>query len=198
MVLGYHVILAAYGFWLPNDPRGSWSTEVWAAHLQPFGPPTKTDDRRSLAHAPHDQEARRSAKEALHYPAVRFTPAQIQAVAAGFAAIAPALALQILACAILSDHIHLVIGRAGDKIEIIAGFLKRAATRSLNAAGCNPMHDYRNHRGRCPSLWADRGWYRYLDNDGSIRLAIDYVEQNPKNAGLAPQQWDFVTPFVGY
>ena len=25
MVHGYHVILAAYGFWLPNDPRGSWS-----------------------------------------------------------------------------------------------------------------------------------------------------------------------------
>jgi hypothetical protein len=28
MILGYHVIFGAYGFWLPNDPRGSWSDFV--------------------------------------------------------------------------------------------------------------------------------------------------------------------------
>jgi len=28
MVLGTHLILTAYGFWLPNDPRGSWSDFV--------------------------------------------------------------------------------------------------------------------------------------------------------------------------
>jgi hypothetical protein len=27
-VLAYHVVLGAYGFWLPNDPRGSWSDFV--------------------------------------------------------------------------------------------------------------------------------------------------------------------------
>ena len=37
MVHGYHLILPMYGFWLPNDPRGSWSEYVrrwepmWAA-----------------------------------------------------------------------------------------------------------------------------------------------------------------------
>ncbi len=25
MVHGYHVIIGAYGYWLPNNPRGSWS-----------------------------------------------------------------------------------------------------------------------------------------------------------------------------
>ena len=25
MVLGYHIVCTAYGFWLPNDPRRSWS-----------------------------------------------------------------------------------------------------------------------------------------------------------------------------
>jgi len=30
MVIGFHVILTAYGFWLPNDPRGSWSEFVGA------------------------------------------------------------------------------------------------------------------------------------------------------------------------
>jgi len=28
MVRGYHVIFGMYGFWLPNDPRGSWSDYV--------------------------------------------------------------------------------------------------------------------------------------------------------------------------
>jgi hypothetical protein len=30
MILGSHVIFGAYGFWLPNDPRGSWSEFVGA------------------------------------------------------------------------------------------------------------------------------------------------------------------------
>ena len=28
MILGAHVIMGLYGFWLPNDPRGSWSEFV--------------------------------------------------------------------------------------------------------------------------------------------------------------------------
>src|SRR4051812_14608983 len=43
MVKGYHAIFAGYGFWLPNEQRGSWSTEVWAPHLRQFGPATKTE-----------------------------------------------------------------------------------------------------------------------------------------------------------
>lgn len=30
MVEWYHLIMTAYGFWLPNDPRGSWSEFVGA------------------------------------------------------------------------------------------------------------------------------------------------------------------------
>ena len=33
VVLGYHIIFTAYGFWLPNDPRGSWSEFVAAWEL---------------------------------------------------------------------------------------------------------------------------------------------------------------------
>ena len=37
MVHGYHVILPMYGFWLPNDPRGSWSDFVRKWELVRFG-----------------------------------------------------------------------------------------------------------------------------------------------------------------
>lgn len=33
MVRWYHAIFSAYGFWLPNDPRGSWSDFVRAWHF---------------------------------------------------------------------------------------------------------------------------------------------------------------------
>jgi hypothetical protein len=57
VVLAYHIIFTAYGFWLPNDPRGSWSTFVAAWDLLlAGGKATKTDKRRSLAHKEHDRE----------------------------------------------------------------------------------------------------------------------------------------------
>ena len=28
LVIAYHLIYTTYGFWLPNDPRGSWSDFV--------------------------------------------------------------------------------------------------------------------------------------------------------------------------
>jgi hypothetical protein len=48
MVLAYHVIFTAYGFWLPNDPRGSWSEWVGSWELLKFGRATKTDTRRAV------------------------------------------------------------------------------------------------------------------------------------------------------
>ena len=72
MVLGYHIILSAYGFWLPNDPRGSWSDFVASWELFKFGPATKVTGKRSYAHDPHDAATRRAAKAALKYPPVRF------------------------------------------------------------------------------------------------------------------------------
>ena len=33
MIIAYHVIFGMYGFWLPNDPRGSWSDFVAAWEL---------------------------------------------------------------------------------------------------------------------------------------------------------------------
>ena len=49
-VLAYHVIFSTYGFWLPNDPRGSWSTDVRNPDLLTFGEATKVETPRSVAH----------------------------------------------------------------------------------------------------------------------------------------------------
>src|SRR5881275_2361378 len=98
MILGYHVIFSAYGFWLPNDPRGSWSDFVGAWELFRFGPATKVDTRSSVAHQPHDREMRLAAKQALLHPPVSFSGLQARAVARGFAECSRRGGLRVWAC----------------------------------------------------------------------------------------------------
>lgn len=86
MVLANDLIFTAYGFWLPNDPCGSWSDFVraWELVLR-RGKATKIDEPQSVAHAPHDHAKRLQTKESLQHDPVRFTGRQALGVAHGFA-----------------------------------------------------------------------------------------------------------------
>jgi hypothetical protein len=101
MVIAYHVIFGAYGFWLPNDPRGSWSDFVGSWNLFRYGPATKTEETRSLAYEPHDHEKRRATKKALKYRPVEFTGIQARAIGRGFGNYVKSSGLVVRACAIL-------------------------------------------------------------------------------------------------
>jgi REP element-mobilizing transposase RayT len=195
MVLANHAIFTAYGFWLPNDGRRSWSNEVWAKHLRPFGEATKTTERHSLARRPHDVATRIAAKRSLLYPPVTLNGVQARAFARGFAKIVTTLDLRIVACAIMPDHVHLVVLRHRETIEQVVGFLKRAATPQLTAEGIRPNADYANSRG-IPTPWVDGGWHRFLNTNQDIAGAIQYVDDNPGKAGYKRQRWPFVVPFV--
>src|SRR5437762_1899014 len=117
MVIAYHAIFAAYGFWLPNEERGSWSTEVWAPHLREFGPATKTTERKSLAYRPFDRKRRREAQQSLKYPVVNFTGEQARAVARGVGDIIEKLRIPLYAFVIMPNHAHLVSPRHDLPIE---------------------------------------------------------------------------------
>ena len=195
MVRAYHTIFGAYGLWLPNDPRGSWSKHVWAKQLKQFGPATKVTTSRSLANAPHDRKRRLDAEDSLKYPAVRFENTQITAIGDGFDTTVEQFRLQIFACAIMPDHVHLVIARHNESIESIVGFLKRSASRSLSRAGCHPLAAHSKPNGRLPSPWVEGGWNVFLNADDEIRHRIGYTEDNPVKAGLEHQRWPFIVPF---
>jgi hypothetical protein len=49
MVLAYHCTFTAYGFWLSNDSRGSWSDFVRSFDLYLTGAATKTVETHSRA-----------------------------------------------------------------------------------------------------------------------------------------------------
>ena len=62
MILAYHSIFGMYGFWLPNDPRGSGSDYIASWELFRYGAARKTDSRRSVAHWPFPPNWQREAR----------------------------------------------------------------------------------------------------------------------------------------
>jgi REP element-mobilizing transposase RayT len=190
-MLASHVIFGVYGFWLPNDPRGSWSDFVGSWELFRYGRATKTTETRSLAARPHDRALRLAAKTALKRSAVVFDEIQIQAVAHGFANYAKRSTVGILACAILRDHVHLVLAhhRLAPKQLVIQ--FKGAATRELVKQGLHPFPA----DGRPPKCFARGEWKVFLDTETEVRRAVRYVEDNPFKEGLPRQAWEFIVPY---
>src|SRR3954451_23190906 len=127
MVLASPIIFTASGFWFPNDPRGSWYDFVRSWELLFFGKATKTNERRSVAHRQHDKALCRAAKNALKYAPVKFTGRQALAVAKGFAKAIAESGYIVVACAILPDHVHMVVLRHVRLAERIIGHLKARA-----------------------------------------------------------------------
>ena len=196
MVVAYHAIWSAYGFWLPNEQRGSWSTEVWAKHLRPFGPATKTSERRSLAHRAYDPNLRKEMRESLKFPPVRFTLEQVECIGAGLADAVDRFGIVLHACAVVWDHVHIVSQRHREPIEFVTRVLKSAATRKLTSEGLHPLAKFAAADGRTHTPWAEGGWERYLNSDVDIIDTSQYVNGNPPKHGMPAQNWRFVTPLV--
>jgi hypothetical protein len=136
-----------YGFWLPNDPRGSGSDYIAVWELYRYGRATKTDSRRSVAAVPHDRALRLKAKEELRNPPVQITGHQAVAIAQGFRAACEEGGYSVYACAVLPDHIHMVIGPHRRNIRVIVGHLKsradseRAVERAIRYVENNPLKE---------------------------------------------------------
>lgn len=197
MVVGYHCIFSTYGFWLPNDPRGSWSDFIRSWEIAAYGGPTKVNTRHSLASNPHDVAKRLAAKEAMKYPEVVFSGVHARAVARGFGKAIEESGYVLHACSILPQHVHLVVARGERKIEQIIGHLKARATQRLLEERIHPLEGYTTPSGNVPSPWTQRkGWTVYLNSDEDIVRSIRYVEENRLREGLPAQRWRFVTPFT--
>ncbi|HEX3356678.1 MAG TPA: hypothetical protein VHS31_06810 [Tepidisphaeraceae bacterium] len=191
-MIASHVIISAYGFWLPNDPRGSWSDFVGSWELYKFGPATKVNDSRNYAKDPHDADLRRAAKRALKFPPVRFNDAQREAIAAGFALACAEGSYICFACCIGHDHAHLVIGRHQRDPETIAGHFKSHATRELTRRGIHPLNGQTGKRGGLPTPWSEGCWKVFIDGEEQLHAAVGYVRRHPGKEGLVRQEWECV------
>jgi len=197
MIVGYHIIFGMYGFWLPNDPRGSWSNFVGSWELYRYGGrATKVIERRSLASRDHDRARRLEAKTRLKYPAVSLDGVQARAVGRGFGAFFQKSGAPCWACAILPDHVHLVVGRGRYDVEKMVIALKSHATRRLKEEDIHPQREFAGPSGRMPKCFARGEWKVFLDA-GDVAPAVRYVEDNPLKEGLPRQTWPFVASSRG-
>ena len=181
MIIAFHSIFTAYGFWLPNEPRGSWSEFVASWELRRFGPATKVNVRRSIAAKPYDRSLKSRMQTALKSDPVHFTGEHAKCIGRSFAE----TPYVIHACAMLPEHVHLVLAHTERDIRKVAGHLKSMGTRALREMG------YFADR----SPWADHGWNVFLNSPSDVERAIRYVERNPMREGKRQQRWQCVVPF---
>jgi REP element-mobilizing transposase RayT len=196
-IIAYHVVFTAYGFWLPNDERGSWSDEVWSPRLQRFGAPVDPGTTRSVAKRPFDRARRDEARGELKYPAVKFNAAQRTVISSAVGQVIAEYELPVYAAGFLPDHAHLVFGRHKLDAEEWVGYFKRAASRELRKAGMHPFERFLNPTdNRVPTPWVEGGWKVYLHDDDEILRTIRYINENPLKAGLPAQLWEHISPYT--
>jgi REP element-mobilizing transposase RayT len=209
MILAHHCILGFYGFWLPNDPRGSGSDYIASWELFRYGKATKVHSARSVAHRRHNHALRVAAKSALNHRPIKLTGRQARAVARGFALAAQESDYRVHGLAILPDHIHLVVSWHVRDIRLIVGHMRSKATVQLRTLG-EPPFSYeppaipseppttpssRGARTALQPVWGEHAWNVPLDTLEGIDRAITYTESNPAKEGLRRQRWSFVVPF---
>lgn len=194
MVIACHFTFSAYGFWPPNDDRGSWSERVWAEHLKPFGEVKKVTTRRSIAHVPHDRQKNADIRASLLRPPVKFDANQREVIATAFGETIALMVLRVHALAVMADHVHVVASKHEQTFEEMIGRLKRSASTALGRAGLHPFA-VETKDNSTPTPWAKGGWKRFCFDERDVASAVNYVLKNPERAGLPPQRYGRVVPF---
>ncbi len=188
LIIAHHLIWTAYGWWLPNDPRGSMSRRIATDVLKSLGSlhygrkrcqPAGWQIRAFYEHA----------EPILIFPLIQFDAIVRNAIGDAFADTIAAQRYTCYACAIMRDHIHLIIRKHKHFAEdMIFHFQEesRSRLRKLNLlASGHPV-------------WGGPGWKVFLDSPDDIRRTISYVENNPLEARLNSQRWSFVKPYDGW
>jgi REP element-mobilizing transposase RayT len=190
MVIAYHLIWTAYGWWLlPNDPRGSGSNVVRKNVLAELGEVHLGRKRIQ----PTGRAVGRFYEEAaqrLHYPLLTFDERQRSEIAVAFAEVIRDQRYTSYACAIMPDHVHIVIRKHKHQAEQMMENLREKSRSRLIDLGL---------RSQVHPVWTGgHGWIVYLDHPDDIRRTIPYVEQNPVKIDLPEQVWPFVKAYDGW
>ena len=198
MIRAFHFVWTCYGWWFPNDPRGSWSQEVWVPTIRGLGEAHL--GRRPVQPSPDALRAwlAQAQRHLRHEPAVLDGPAA-RAAAMGIRQTIERHTYCLHALSIMPDHAHAVVRRHEHDHERIVGDLKSGASKWARRQSGKDAHrsapDPSERRRQRVPVWSRRYWVRFLDHDDAIRRAVRAVTQNPVRAGLRPQRWSFITPF---
>ena len=182
MVLAYHLIWTVYGWWLPNDPRGSSSREIRVERIRHLG--DLHPGRKPVQPTPGElRDFHDEARDLLAHDVLLLSDEEIGIVASAFGKVISEEKYPCLACAIMPEHVHLVIARHRDRAEIMIEKFQDASKEELKK---------QKRRGVLHPVWGGPGWKVFLNTAGQMADAVEYVEENPEKSGRPRQNWRFV------
>ena len=188
LVIGYHLVWTGYGWWLPNDPRGSMSSTIKCDLLADLG--ELHYGRKRVQPASGEIRAfYETAVPRLKFAQVTFTREEVEQIALAFARVVQDQRYTCYACAIMPDHVHVLIRKHKHDAEEMTRNLQQASHLLLRESG---RFDWEH------PIWGGPGWKVFLDSPDDVRRTIGYVEQNPVKIGLPEQRWDFVKGYDGW
>lgn len=188
MVAGFHLIWTAYGWWLPNDPRGSTSHEIRVEQIAELGelhygrkpvPPPSREIR-----CFYDQ-----ARDQLRHPLSALEQTDFDLVAASFGKVITERRYSCYECAIMPDHVHMLIRKHRDHAETMIECLQKASREKLIETG---------RRAATHPVWGGPRWKVFLYTQSDFVRIVNYIRQNPIKAGLPAQHWSFVKEYDGW
>lgn len=183
IVIAHHLIWTVYGTWLPNDPRGSGSRAIACDVLRDLGDVHYGRKRVQ----PSDAVIRAFYAQAT--PLLKHEVRMIDAavVAHAFEQTIEQRRYTCYACAIMPDHVHLLIRKHRDTAETMIEALKSDSVAACIAAGTHPP----GH----PVWVGGLGWKVFLEHPDEVQRTIRYIEANPTKARMSAQRWPFVQSY---
>jgi REP element-mobilizing transposase RayT len=165
-----------YGTWLPGDRRG-------------FVSPTRQDDGTHVVHnipgSPIDSDMpalEQSMRQSMKGTPIRLTQKQAIVVQDQFRETGAFRGWNLLAVAVMANHVHLVVGGGGDpEPERILHSFKSYASRALNKRWQRPANG---------TWWTSSGSKRKLPDERAVKDAVRHVLDQDYSLAV----WSFGEP----
>ena len=142
-MLGYMLTWTTYGTWLQGDERG------WVKDGETLGA---------------NAGLKRSNEERMIQSAVRLNSEQKEVVRRSVLEQAERVGQEVLALAVWSTHVHVVLGANEESIEEAAGYYKNGTRKAL--------HDH----GLKGKVWTKGYGKRFCYDEGGLEQKIAYVQ----------------------
>jgi REP element-mobilizing transposase RayT len=185
IVIAHHIMWTLYGWWLPNDPRRSTSRTIRNDLIAELG--ELHFGRKSVQPAGRDIKSfYEQAQIVLKRPLLSFAPLEFEIVANAIGDAIDEYKYTCYACAIMPDHVHLLIRKHRDLAEEMIEKIQTFSRLRLSDHGVRKL----DH-----PTWTRGGWKVFLDHPDEEKRTIRYVENNPLKLRLPIQRWPFVKEY---
>jgi REP element-mobilizing transposase RayT len=174
-----------YGWWLPNDPRGSTSRVIRQDVLADLGEVHFGRKRIQPARC-ELREFYDEAADMLKHPLLKFAANEFSRVGEALGVAISQCGYTCYAAAVMPDHVHLLIRKHKDLAEEMIQKIQSLSRKRLREAGLRPA----DH-----PTWTRGGWKVFLEHPREVWRTITYINDNPLKIGLPAQNWPFVKPY---